>query len=243
MKTMNMKKYTLALLFLSTASFAYAKDEKIQYDAHQHGVAEINIVWDKEDVNIELLSPAFNITGFEFQPANHEQKEVVAQIEKKLNTPNELFSFKGASCRAVKTDIDSPFEEDAEHKDHDHEEHAKHEEHEEHEEHESKEEDDDHKDHAEHESKEEHEDHEEHAEHDEHSEHDDDHGKSSSSTHSEYSISYEFSCSNSKAELTIAIDNLFKYFPQMEKINVQWLSPTQQSSSILTKKNTSIILK
>ncbi len=190
---MNMKKPILALLFLAITSTAFAKDEKTQHDAHEHGVAEINIVWEKADLNIELLSPAFNITGFEYQPANHDQEEAIAKIEKKLNAPNELFSITGAACKTVKTKLESPFEE--------------------------------HADHEKHEGKEEHKDHEH-----------------ESSTHSEYAINYEFSCDNSKSELSIDTANVFKHFPNMEKIKVQWLSATKQSSAVLTKKSNTITL-
>ncbi len=233
MKINNMKKHCLGLLCLAITSVTYAKDEKIQHDAHEHGVAEINIVWDKADLNIELLSPAFNITGFEFQPANHEQEEAIAKIEKKLNAPNELFSIIGASCKTVKTEIESPFEEHddhekhegkEEHKKHEHEEHAKHDDHDEQKEHD------------------EHKDDEKHAEHDDHKEHAD-HDKHEESTHSEYAINYEFTCANSKSELSIDTANVFKHFPNMEKIKVQWLSATQQSSAVLTKKSNTITLK
>lgn len=203
MKTINMKKYSFTLLLLTTTVAVFAKDVIIQHDAHEHGVAEMNIVWEKEDLNIELLSPAFNITGFENKAANHEQEEAIAKIEKKLNLPSELFSFKDDACKVLKAEIKSPFEE--------------------------------HTDHEKHEEK----GHDEHAMHDNH----DDHDEHESSTHSEYEISYQFSCPNSKPELTIAAVNVFKHFPNMEKIIVQWLSATQQSSAILTKKSNTITLK
>lgn len=222
--TMNMKKPILALLFLAITSTACAKDEKTQHDTHEHGVAEINIVWEKADLNIELLSPAFNITGFEYQPANHDQEEAIAKIEKKLNAPNELFSITGAACTAVKTKIESPFEEHADHEKHeDKEEHKNHE----------------HEEHAKHKDHDEHNDDEKHAEHDDHKEH----AEHESSTHSEYAINYEFSCANSKSELSIDTANVFKHFPNVEKIKVQWLSATQQSSAVLTKKSNTITLK
>ena len=233
-----MKKASLALLLLTSLSTSYAKEQKIQHDAHEHGVAEMNIVWEKETLNIELLSPAYNITGFEYQPASHEQEELIEQIEKKLNTPNGLFEFEGASCKAINTKIESPFED---HEDHeakakdDHEEHEHEEQkHAKHEEHGTKDKHDDHNDeHKDHESQE------KHADHDDHDEHAED---EKSSTHSEYSISYEFSCTNSKAVLSVNASNLFKHFPQLEKVKVQWLSSTQQSSSVLSKKNNTVTL-
>ncbi|MGK0273596.1 MAG: hypothetical protein ACI88H_004278, partial [Cocleimonas sp.] len=47
----------------------------------------------------------------------------------------------------------------------------------------------------------------------------------------------------SKSELSIDTANVFKHFPNVEKIKVQWLSATQQSSAVLTKKSNMITLK
>jgi len=269
MKT-NMKKHSLAFLLLAVSSVSYAEGEKVQHGAHVHGVADMNIVWDKKDLNIELKSPSYNIIGFGHKPTNHEQEETIEKAEKKLNSPNELFGFVGPSCKLVKTKIESPFEdhndkdehakhedkdehdEHAKHKDKDeHDEHAKHDDKEEHDEHAKHDDKEEHDEHAKHDDKDEHDehakhddkdDHDEHAKHEDHDEHDHEEGDKSSS-HSEYSIHYEFSCTDNKEGLTVSTANLFEYFPHMEKIKVQWLSATQQSSSILTKKNNTVKLK
>ena len=224
-----MKKHSLLLLLLTSVSITHAYEK---HDAHEHGAAKMNIVWEKNELNIEFLSPAFNITGFEHQPSNHEQEEAIEKIEKQLNLPNELFEFEDVSCKAENIQIESPFEIHSDHKDHD-----KHEDKKEHDEHDHAKHDD-HKDHKDHD------DHKEHADHDDHKSHDkhDDHAEDSS-THSEYSISYEFHCENSKPELTIKTADMFKHLPQLEKIQVQWLSAASQSSSILTKKNSTVTLK
>ena len=219
-KTMEkkMKKQSLALLLLAVSSVSYAEGEKVQHGAHVHGVADMNIVWDKKALNIELMSPSYNILGFGHKPTNHEQEETIEKAEKKLNLPNELFGFVGSSCKVVKTNIESPFENHEGHDDKDdHDEHAKHE---------------DHGDKG---------GHDEHAKHEDHDEHD--HKEGEKSSHSEYNVHYEFSCTDSKEGLTVATANIFKYFPNMEKIKVQWLSATQQSSSILTKKDNTLKLK
>ena len=233
MKT-NMKKHSLAFLLLAVSSVSYAEGEKVQHGAHVHGVADMNIVWDKKDLNIELKSPSYNIIGFGHKPTNHEQEETIEKAEKKLNSPNELFGFVGPSCKLVKTKIESPFED---HNDKD--EHAKHEDKDEHDEHAKHKDKDEHDEHAKHDDKD---DHDEHAKHEDHDEHDHEEGDKSSS-HSEYSIHYEFSCTDNKEGLTVSTANLFEYFPHMEKIKVQWLSATQQSSSVLTKKNNTVKLK
>lgn len=256
-----MNKYILPLILLTSISSTYAKEKKVQHDAHEHGVAEMNIVWEKNELNIDLLSPAFNITGFEHQPSNHEQEELIEEIEKHLNSPNKLFAFKGGSCRAKDIDVDSPFGDHAEHEDHkehdshdehDHDDHKKHDKHADHDDHKDHDKHTDHDDHKEHDKHADHDDHKEydkhtdHKEHDKHAEHDDhkDHKHAEeSSTHSEYSISYAFNCEDTKQALTIETAKLFKLLPQMEKIKVQWLSASSQSSSILTKESSTLTLK
>jgi len=259
-----MKKYILPLLLLTAVSTSYAKEKKVQHDAHEHGVAEMNVVWEKDELNIELLSPAYNITGFEHQPSNHDQEELVEKIEKQLNAANQLFGFKGGSCTAKDVKIESPFEDHDDHKEHeshdkhdDHDDHKEHKSHDEHADHKEHDDHDDHKehdshdkhsdhddDHKEHDKHDDHDDHKDHKSHDEHADHDDhkDHANESS-THSEYSMSYSFNCENTKSQLMVETAKLFKHLPQMEKIKVQWLSATSQSSSILTKESNTFTMK
>ncbi len=238
-----MNKYLLTLLVLGLSTTSNAKEKKVQHDAHEHGVAEMNIVWEKEELNIELLSPAYNITGFEHQPSNHEQEEHVEKIEKHLNSPDELLAFNGASCKAEDIDIESPFEDHHKHDDHktkdehDDHKHDSHDKHADHKDHDSHDKHEDHDDHKEHDS------HDEHVKHDDHKEHDEHEHDKQASTHSEYSMSYTFHCHDTKSELKIDMAELFKHLPQMEKIKVQWLSASSQSSSILTKKSSTLTLK
>ena len=70
-------------------------------------------------LDIELLSPALNIVGFEHQPANVAQSDAVESAIVTLKQPGLLFSLPSAAkCSPVSIKVESPL---AEHDDHDHE--------------------------------------------------------------------------------------------------------------------------
>ena len=46
-------------------------------DAHVHGEAEVNIVFEVQKLLVELENPSFNLVGFEHEPKTLEQKKLV----------------------------------------------------------------------------------------------------------------------------------------------------------------------
>lgn len=54
-------------------------------------------------------------------------------------------------------------------------------------------------------------------------------------SHSEITAHYQFECKNETAVSSIAIQ-LFQRFPQIEKINAMWVTPTTQGAETLTAK-------
>ena len=221
MKNINTLALSSLIIFSSTSAVAQTKHD---HGAHEHGIAGLNLVWEGTHIDIEMESPAFNIVGFEHQPKTTEQEQQIDKIEKILNQPSSLIILSNSSCVVDKVDIDSPFHETNHHDAH--QEKDKH----------------DHKEHAKKKHKHDHHGHKEHAEkehkHDHH-----DHAKDSSETHSEYHIHYKYDCKTNSAEIKLDLTNLFKALPNMEEVRTQWLSPTQQSSVILTKKDAIIQLK
>jgi hypothetical protein len=69
--------FILSLLVFTTLS--YAESERRQHDAHQHGIADLNIVLSKHELVIELRSPAYNVFGFEHNPANEQEAQYVVE--------------------------------------------------------------------------------------------------------------------------------------------------------------------
>jgi len=120
-----MKKALLAavILIASTTAYASEKDHKhdehkhdhheekkmVKHDAHEHGVAEMNIALIAKEIQIEISTPAYNVIGFEHKPKNKDQEEVVHKAMETLKKPATLFAFKGATCAVEHVDVDSPF--------------------------------------------------------------------------------------------------------------------------------------
>lgn len=77
--------------------------------AHVHGIAELLIAIEGQEVEIQLLSPANNILGFEHTPSSDKQWQQVSQAEGVLRDTKTLFSFQGAGCQASSAVIEMPF--------------------------------------------------------------------------------------------------------------------------------------
>lgn len=69
-------------------------------------------------------------------------------------------------------------------------------------------------------------------EHEEHEEH-----------HADFDISISFHCKNADRLKTVNLQKLFKHFPALEEIEVQWLTDHQQSAAELDAKHPIIYLK
>jgi len=120
-------------------------DEHASLDAHEHGVASMNLAIDGNQVMIELDSPAVNLLGFEHAASQPDDIAKVAAVKTQLQQADQMFELPSAAdCSLTSVDLDSPLfaanehehehEEQAHESDHDHDD-AEHE-HEEHEEHE-----------------------------------------------------------------------------------------------------------
>ena len=101
-------------------------------DAHEHGVASLNLVVDGNQVSLELDSPAANLVGFEYQPSTDEDRATVARVKAALEQADGLFSLTAAAdCQLQQVELDSPLfaahdHEEHEHEDHDRDEHDHH---------------------------------------------------------------------------------------------------------------------
>lgn len=110
--------FILSLLVFTTLS--YAESERRQHDAHQHGVADLNIALSKHELVIELRSPAYNVFGFEHSPANEQEAQYVVERIALLKKADQLFSINPkAVCQLRTVEIENPFEHDLE-EDHEH---------------------------------------------------------------------------------------------------------------------------
>jgi len=248
---------------LSSNTVFAEKDEHREHDSHQHGHAQLSVILEKNDLLLMLESPSLNILGFEHQPKNDQEKQVIATALKDLkNFETLLGTDEDAKCRLVKTNIEHPFAEKKEaKKEHDHEEehdhnkeHAHEDEHDEKHEHKDEHAHDNNKkvkehDHDHDESKDEEHAHEdehghdkEHAHDDEHA-HEDDDGHDNNTAHSDIDAELFFECKNPSKLKELDLSGLFKRFPLFEELDVQGIINGKQSAKELNKKQTVFSIK
>ncbi|MES9925746.1 MAG: DUF2796 domain-containing protein [Candidatus Thiodiazotropha endolucinida] len=99
-----------------------AEHEHEHHEAHIHGEAQLLLAMEDNTLEMELLSPAMNIVGFEHQPENEAQTRAVESAIDALNQTGRIFSFPDtAKCDSVSVEVVSPLTENDQH---DHEEEA-----------------------------------------------------------------------------------------------------------------------
>lgn len=183
------------------------------HEAHEHGVAHMNVAFEGNELYIELISPAANIVGFEHQPRTQEQKAAVKAAIKKLEAGEKLFSLpSGVGGRLVKSKVHTDINNDSGHesdetKSYEHDVMSR-----------------DAGNEAEKHS------HEEHQHGDEH-EH-----------HSEFKAEYHFMCRKPEKLVYIDV-MLFSVFSGIENIEVQLLAGTKQTAFELTATKKKILFK
>lgn len=194
-----MFKKGLVALALTASAGVHAEN----FAAHEHGVANLMLSQEGNEVMMELDGASDSLLGFEHQPKTEAEEQAVIKLVKLLNTPAKLTSL-ARKCQLVDTDLEMPFAvaeyDHDEHKGHAHDEHdhAKHD-HEEHKDHDHDEDNHDEHDHAEH-----------------------SHGEHKGTTHSDIRVSYQFDCKGQDVE-NIQI-NLFANLPHLEELRVEAVS-------------------
>ncbi len=221
-----LKKYRLFGLAMVCCTPAFA-----QQAAHVHGVASMNLAYEGEELQIEFVSPADGIVGFEYEPSTDAERKAVEDAIAALRNPQSLFALPGnAGCELHEVEVERHAEDD--HDEHGHDEHG----HDKHAHDEHGHDDHGHDKHAHEEHKhddhghDEH-DHDKHA-HDEHGHDDHGHGEE---MHSEFHAHYHFDCDGSaikEIQLT-----LFKNFPRIETLQLQALAPGGQTGGNINASN------
>lgn len=191
--------------------------ETRQHGAHVHGVGNLNIAVQENDVFLELDSPAANIIGFEHKPENDEQFQAVHNAVSLLKRGGKVFIInESAGCSLHEAEVKTEIMGDGHGPNCNHDHDREHDGHEEHASH----------DHDKEQNDEHYEEHEQ--EHDGHQHEDHDH-----SGHSDIAATYHFECS-SPDKLNELDVRLFNRFEGFETIHVQLLTPEKQTAVELT---------
>lgn len=102
-----MKRLLNGLLLMTCAGFAMAHGP---HAAHEHGVAELRVAIAGAEIEISFETPLDNLVGFEHEPRNDRQRQMLAEALKAVGAFDRLFVLPvAAACAVVDVDIDEPF--------------------------------------------------------------------------------------------------------------------------------------
>ena len=95
--------FVYTLLIINSLFEAYAQDF---LDAHVHGEAELNIVFESRELLMELESPSFNLVGFEHEPKSLDQHKLVENAIESLKDFRRIASISSeAECKLIDVSI------------------------------------------------------------------------------------------------------------------------------------------
>ena len=66
--------------------------------AHEHGTAELSVAWIDGEVAIDLVSPTFNVFGFEYEPTSDEDLAIEADRTEALTADGVIAINDEAGC-------------------------------------------------------------------------------------------------------------------------------------------------
>jgi hypothetical protein len=96
--------------------FEVQAGEYRHHEAHEHGVAHMNVAVEGDHLYIEFTSPAANIVGFEHAPNTDEQKTAVQMAIETLKSGKTLFSLPpGAEGRLAESKVETDIIQDSHH--------------------------------------------------------------------------------------------------------------------------------
>lgn len=115
----------LSLVVALAASPALAQDNP---GAHQHGHAKLQIALDAEQIDLLLVSPAYNLVGFEHRPRTREQQQTLDDVKARV-TQHPMINTPDGRCTVLSGSLHMawPADDDqANNHDHDHQQSAGH---------------------------------------------------------------------------------------------------------------------
>jgi len=155
--------------------------------SHVHGEVIFNIVLEDDHLDVEMISPAMNITGFEHAPSTEQERQAVEEAVRKLGDAGNLLMLpETAGCKPGAATIETPLTE--EHADHGHEQAAEPE---------------------------------------------------NEGEHAEFHVTHSLQCDKSGAIDSVTL-TLFRHFPGVEKVRLQWIHGQRQGAAIVEPGNPAV---
>lgn len=215
---------------LVAVSNAQAQEGLRQLGTHVHGQAQLTLAVDRESGELlaQLVSPAWNIYGFEETTPTEEELAELRRVDRLLNAPAILNLPNGAACAAMGVEFDGVTAlyhgaENAHSHDHGHDHDHDH----------GHDHDHDH-DHDDHDH---HDDHGHHDDHDHHDHDDHDHGDSGHDHggHSDVTVSWRYLCTLPELVEEFDASGLFRDLPRLERLQADFFDGETASSGELTR--------
>ncbi|MDG1470658.1 MAG: DUF2796 domain-containing protein [Ascidiaceihabitans sp.] len=120
-----MKLLSLLTLSAMAATPVFAQETR-QLDAHEHGVAQLDIAMDGQQIAMELHAPGADIVGFEYAAESADDRAAVDNAVAALARPLDLFVLPDAAgCSVVQAAAGLESEDDHDGEAEEHDEHAK----------------------------------------------------------------------------------------------------------------------
>jgi hypothetical protein len=107
----------MAFFIVHISALPVAQAEEFRHhEAHEHGVAHLNVAVEGNHLYIEFSSPAANIVGFEHHPTTEDQKEAISESIKKLKEGEMLFVLPPeAQGRLAESTVHTDIDKDSDH--------------------------------------------------------------------------------------------------------------------------------
>ena len=109
--------YASLLLFVVGSSNANAQSA----DSHVHGNAELNVVLMGQQLQVEFVSPAINLIGFERPPNTDEETTTLNNTIEQLQRGGWLIEAFPTTCQLSTEEFEAPVYDEHESSEHDHE--------------------------------------------------------------------------------------------------------------------------
>lgn len=99
------------ITYYSHADSVFEEEEHehhaLHQEAHEHGIANLQLVTDQTQLTIRLELPMVNLTRFEHQPKTAEEQQLLAQQTKMMRQIGDWAKINGqAACETDKTNLD-----------------------------------------------------------------------------------------------------------------------------------------
>ena len=135
MKPISMLQHSIFLIPITALAGFLSTSLQASERAHEHGVGQLSIAIEGNEVEIELVVPGADAVGFEHAAKTDSERKAVAAAAEKLKEAKRLIRLtSGAHCHLEKTEVasallDGDKDEHAHDHKHKHEKHAKHDNH------------------------------------------------------------------------------------------------------------------